>query len=146
MKLDVNEKRKLTAVQAYCSYGWSSTLRPIILTRWAQQKTSATFDDDEDPPEDAEGTPEEACIPLTFKLKIAKELYDGLSSDEKKDIDCRREEDRKKMYHRIPEIDEVDERHKRLQAHQRCPIFPVTLRIQLMYSGCLETNRLSRRP
>ena len=146
LKLDVNEKRKLAAVQAYCSYAWSSTLQPIVLTRWQQQKTSATFADEDDPPEDAEGAPEEACIPLSFKLKIAKELYESLSSDEKQDIDRRREDDRRKMYRRIPDISEADERHKRLQVHSRYLTFPVTLRIYLTYSGRLETNRLSRRP
>ena len=57
LKLDIGEKRKLAAVQAYCTYAWDS-LRPIVLTRWDQQKKSDTFDDDEDPPEpDVRGTP-----------------------------------------------------------------------------------------
>ena len=146
MKLNVNEKRKLAAVQAYCSYAWSSTLRPIVFTHWQQQKMSATFANNNDPPEDTEGAPEEACIPLSFKLKIAKELYESLSSDEKQDIDHHQEDDRRKMYRRIPDISEADERHKRLQVHSRYLTFPVTLRIHLTYSGCLETNHLSQRP
>lgn len=117
MKLDVNEKRKLAAVQAYCAYSWDSILRPIVLTRWEQQKKSDTFDDEDDPPEDVNST--EACIPLAFKLKIAKEVYDGLSTEEKKEIDRRREEDRRKMYRKIPDIGEDGDRIAKLQIHKK---------------------------
>ena len=146
LKLNVNEKRKLTAVQAYCSYSWSSTLQPIVLTHWEQQKASTTFNDEDNPPEDAEGTPEEVCIPLAFKLKITRELYESLSSHEKKEIDRCREEDRKNLYQSIPEINNINEQHKRLQTHQRYLTFPVTLRIYLTYSGHLETSHSSQRP
>lgn len=121
LKLDVNEKRKLAPLQAYCSYAWHSTLRPIVLTRWEQQKGTLTFNDDEDPPEDAEGSPEEACIPLSFKLKIARELYDQLTKEQKKMINDQREEDKKKMGRRVTDIDDDEERHLKLRVHQRYP-------------------------
>lgn len=117
LKLDSNKKQKLAPVQAYCTYAWDTTLRPIVLTRWDQQKQSDTFDDEDDPPEDAEGG--EAHIPLAFKLKIAKELYDGLPQAQKKEIDRRREEDRRKLYRRIPEIDDEEERVAKLKIHQK---------------------------
>lgn len=123
LRLDINEKRKLAPIQAYCSYAWDSTLKPIILTRWAQQKGSTTFDDDDDPPEgdDDSGVAsnEGACIPLSFKLKITKELYDGLSTVEKEELDHRREEDRKKLYRTIPQIQEEKERVRKLMTFQR---------------------------
>ena len=118
LKLNVNEKRKLAPVQAYCTYAWDSTLRPIVLAHWESQKKSATFADDEDPPE-ADGPPEETCIPLAFKLKIAKELYDQLDAKEKKAIDERREEDKNKIYRKITEIDDEEERHEKLRVHHR---------------------------
>lgn len=121
LKLDTNGKRKLAPVQAYCSYAWP-TLRPIVLTRWEQQKRTDTFDDDDDPPVGEEYSPE-ACIPLAFKLKIAKELYDGLTAEEKKEIDRRREEDKKKMYRKIPEIDDDEERNAKLRIHQKYSAF-----------------------
>lgn len=124
LKLDVSEKRKLAPLQAYCSYAWD-TLRPIVLTRWEQQKKSITFNDDEDPSDNDDVPPEEACIPLTFKLKIAKELYDQLTPDEKKDIDTRREEDKKKLHCRVAEIKNDRERHRKLRIHKRCPSFPI---------------------
>ena len=117
LKLDVGEKRKLAAVQAYCSYAWNVSLRNIVITRWQQDRGSRTFDDDEDPQGD--GNTMEECIPLAYKLEIAKEVYKGLSADEKKDIDRRREEDRKKMYRRISDIDDDAERLEKLQNHQK---------------------------
>lgn len=120
LKLDVTERRKLAALQAYCSYAWESTLRQIVLLRWEQEKHTMIIDDDDDPVEDPDGTPcVEACIPLTFKLKIAKELYDNLTPEEKKEIDIRREEDRKKLYRKIPEIGDAGERAAKLQIHAR---------------------------
>ena len=118
LKLDVNEKRKLAPLQAYCSYAWS-TLQPIVLTHWEQQKKSTTFDDNDDPDVDVDGASTEACIPLSFKLKIAKELFDGLTTEQKVEIDVRREEDRKKLYLGVPEIKDEGDRVAKLQIHQR---------------------------
>lgn len=140
LKLDVKGKRKLAALQAYCSYAWDSTLRPIVLTRWEAQKKSATFDDDDDPPEVGEGPPE-GYIPLAFKLKIAKELYDGLPIEAKKEIDRRREEDREKLYRKIPDIVDDGERNAKLQIHKMYAVFLIALRIYLMYYVCLGTSR-----
>lgn len=124
LKLDVNVKRKLAAVQAYCSYSWAA-LRPIVLTRWEQQKKSATFSDEDDPPVGGGDSPE-AFIPLSFKLKIARELYEGLTGEEKKEIDRRREEDKVKMTRKVYEIDDDGERAEKLLIHQRCSIFLAT--------------------
>lgn len=123
LKLDLNSRRKLAPVQAYCSYAWDSGLRQIVLTRWEQQKATITFDDEDDPPEDAEDSSVEACIPLSFKLKIAKELYDALPAEQKKDIDTRREDDRKKLYRNPPNIEDDKERIAKLQDHQRYHTF-----------------------
>ena len=124
MKLDASPKRKLAPLQAYCSYAWD-TLRPIVLTRWEQQKATVTFDDDDDPPVGEDCSPE-ACIPLKFKLQIAKELYDGLTGEEKKAIDVRREADRAKLYRRIPDIDVEGERHEKLRIHAKYLALPTT--------------------
>jgi hypothetical protein len=123
LKLDTNVKRKLAPLQAYCSHAWETTLKPIVLTRWEQQKTSTTFADDDDPSEDADGAPAEACIPLAFKLKIAKELFDGLTQEEKDEIDVRREEDWKKLYRKIPKIDDEGERIAKLMIHKKYVFF-----------------------
>ena len=139
LKLDVNGKRKLVAVQAYCSYAWESSLRSEVLTRWKQEK-STTLDDDDDPPEEDEGSSEESSIPLAFKLKIAKELYEKLSPGEKSEIDRRREEDRDKRYRKIPDIADDEERYQKLRTHKRCPTLSIASRIYLMYPDHLGTN------
>jgi hypothetical protein len=119
LKLDTNGRRKLAAVQAYCSYAWSSTLRPIVLSRWEQQKASATFADDDDPVPEPGASPEEAYIPLAFKLKIAKEMLDQLGQQQRKEVDDRRAEDRDKLYRKIPDIPDDKEREEKLQSHLR---------------------------
>lgn len=104
-------------MQAYCSYAWESSLRALVLQEWEKHKSSDTFDDDEDPQEDANSV--EDCIPLAFKLKVVKEAYDRLPQEEKKEVDRRREEDKKKMYRKIPEIEEDRDRIEKLRTHQK---------------------------
>ena len=124
LKLDV-ERRKLAAVQAYCSYEWESSLRTLVLEEWDKRKSSQTFDDDEDPPEDAEGV--EDRIPLPFKLKVVKEAYERLTAEQKKQIDRKREDDKRKMFCKIPDTQDNRERIEKLQTHQRYsrPLPPV---------------------
>lgn len=133
MKLDVNEKRKLAPLQAYCSYAWESTLRPLVTTRWEQQKKSTVPDDGDDPADDDDDSPGEPTIPLSFKLKIAKELFDKLSLEEKGKIDDRREADKKKMYRRVTEIDDDEERHKKLRNHAKYLTSLITLWVSLTF-------------
>lgn len=121
MKLDASEKKKLAPVQAYCAYAWKSHLRQLVLESWEQLKASDTFEDDEDPPEDAIGVT--AFIPLAFKLKIAKQEYEKLTDEQKQEIDVRREEDKKRPHRKIPQIDDEEERIEKLLTHQRCVTF-----------------------
>jgi len=119
LKLDAGPKRKLAAVQAYCTYSWS-ILQPIVLTRWEGQKKSATFDDDDDPlPDEVESPSAGAQIPLSFKLKIAREVYEGLTAAEKTEIDRRRTEDHAKLYRPIPQIKDDQARIEKLRIHKR---------------------------
>ena len=107
LKLDVNGKRKLAPVQAYCSYAWESTLCPLVLSRWeAQKRSTATTSD--------KCTSEESSIPLAFKLKVAKEEYQKLTKEQKDEVDRRREEDRNKMYRKIADIADDEERYQKL--------------------------------
>lgn len=108
----------LAPVQAYCTYAWESTLRSIVLARWEQQKATTMINDDDDPPEDRDSS-EESHIPLRFKLDVAKEMYNQLPAEEKKAIDVRREQDRRKLYRTIPEIGEEEERVAKLGIHHR---------------------------
>ena len=76
--------------------------------------------DDDDPSPDSVDTPESAShVPIDFKLKVAKEVYDSLSPEDKKQIDDRREKDRKEQYRSILEITDIGEREKKLALHQQ---------------------------
>jgi hypothetical protein len=76
--------------------------------------------DDDDPPADSIETPRSGShIPISFKLKIAKEVYNSLTSEEKKLVNARREVDSKKLYMTIPEIEDAGERNAKLLLHHK---------------------------
>ena len=76
--------------------------------------------DGDDPTADSIETPGSAShIPIDFKLKIAKKIYESLDPDEKKRIDDRREEDRQRMYRAIPKIENIEERNEKLLTHKQ---------------------------
>lgn len=78
------------------------------------------FADEEDPSPELVQTPESAShIPIDFKLKIAKDVYESLSPKEKKEIDDRREAERKQQYRSIADIKDIRERDKKLTLHQQ---------------------------
>ena len=76
--------------------------------------------DGDDPTANSIETPGSGShIPINFKLKITKEVYDALRTDEKKQVDERHEEEQQKMYRTIPNIKNFEERQaKLLQCHQ----------------------------
>ena len=118
MKLGKTEKRKLAPAQAYCAYAWDLGLRDIVIARWEEQKATHMSADEDDPPADPTNSPG-SHIPIDFKLKVAKEIYNSLSSAEKKLVNQRREEERKKLYRSVSEITNTEERDKKLLMHQR---------------------------
>jgi hypothetical protein len=76
--------------------------------------------DDDDPAADSIETPGPGShIPIDFKLKIAREVYNSLSAEEKKQINDRREEEWKKTHRKIPEITSIEEREKKLLEHKK---------------------------
>lgn len=145
LKLDIPDKRMLAAVQAYCSYAWDSIVRPLVLTRWEQQKGTETFADAEDPLDEDEASPSDtdSGIPLTFKIKVATELYDLLPAEEKRNIDRRRAEDKKKLYRSIPQIPDDVERRAKLRIHKRYFFSMEASRTHLMF---LDRSEISRSP
>jgi hypothetical protein len=61
----------------------------------------------------------EDCIPLAFKLKVAKEKYDALPQAEKQEVERRSIEDKQKLTRKIPFIKDERERLAKLRIHQR---------------------------
>ena len=118
MRLNRGEKQKVAAVQAYCAYAWESGLREIVIERWSQQNKSQMSADESDPAVDAE-VASTSHIPLDFKLRVAKDVYNSLTPEQKKQVDDRREEDRKKLYRPIADIGDEGERVDKLLVHQK---------------------------
>ena len=58
-------------------------------------------------------------IPIDFKLKVAKDVYNLLSPEERQKVDDRRDAERLKLYRTIPEITDTEERRKKLVEHQK---------------------------
>lgn len=91
---------------------------------WEDQKHTYRFTDAEDPPArsvrlKASGAAAGSHIPIDFKVKIAKEVFSTLSSKEKKAIEKRRDEQWKRLYSTIPEIENIKERDEKLDLHHK---------------------------
>ena len=120
LKLTQNERRKLAPVQAYCAYAWDSGLRETVIAQWELEKQSYLCADEDDPTADSiETSSSESHIPIDFKLKVARLVYNELGSEEKKKVNDRREDERKKLYRLIPDIPDVEERSAKLRSHKQ---------------------------
>ena len=110
----------LAPAQAYCTYAWEEGLREIVIARWEQQKLSYMSADEDDPAADQNDAPGSGShIPIDFKLKVAREVYNSLSPEQRKLVDERREEDRDKVYRAVQEIKDIGEKNEKLTLHQK---------------------------
>lgn len=76
--------------------------------------------DEDDPAANSAETPgPDSHIPIDFKLKIAKEAYEELTPEQKKQIIDRRDDEWKKLYRGIPDIPDAEERDAKLLLHQQ---------------------------
>ncbi|KAF9777754.1 hypothetical protein BJ322DRAFT_1114803 [Thelephora terrestris] len=133
LRLDQTEKRKLAPAQAYCTYAWNSGLSKIVSARWERERQSR-------PSAAGSGSAVAAAnssIPIDFKLKIAKEVYDALPADEKKKIDDCRDKEWKKLYRPIRDIENVEDRDEKLAMHEQ----PAVLLISSLDLLIHETER-----
>ncbi|KAF9778391.1 hypothetical protein BJ322DRAFT_1025103 [Thelephora terrestris] len=106
LRLGQTEKRKLAPAQAYCNYNWESGLKDVVEARWDQHLKS-------------QPTPTSAAqIPIDFKLKISKELYDALPPDERKQVEERRDAEWAKLYRPVRDIVDPQERDEKLTWHE----------------------------
>lgn len=120
LRLNKGEKRKLGPAQAYCTYAWESSLKAIVIQRWEEQKQSRMVADEDDPSPESVSAPESAShIPIDFKLKIAKEVYDSLTPEKKKEVNDRRDEEWKQQYRSITQITDIEEKTEKLTMHQQ---------------------------
>lgn len=111
--LDQNEKRKLAPAQAYCTYAWDSGLKEIVIARWNEEQSNATANGA------ASARTSNSNIPIDFRLKIAKEVYEALPPAERKQIDDRREREWRRIYQPICDIQDDAERDEKLALHEQ---------------------------
>ena len=126
LRLHKAEKRKLAPAQAYCTYAWDSGLKETVAARW-KQENQLPSDAEEDglTTESAEASTSNP-IPIDFKVKIAKEVYEALPAEEKKKVLDRIEEDHEKAYQPVQRISDIAEKDKKLSAHEKSAI-PILL-------------------
>jgi hypothetical protein len=89
-----------------------------VIARWEEQKRTYMAADEDDPTIDLTDPPSPGShIPIDFKLKVAREIYNALTPEQKKEIDERREEERNKAYRLVQDIVDVKERDEKLALH-----------------------------
>ena len=104
-------------------YAWDSGLKEIVAARWKEEQSpSSNVEEDDFTTESAEASTSNS-IPINFKIKIAKEIYEALPTDEKKKVLDRIREDHKKMYQPVRAISDLTEKNERLSAHEKSGIF-----------------------
>ena len=130
LRLHKADKRKLAPAQAYCTYAWDSGLKEVIAARWKQEKQPPPNTEEDDSATESADAPTPNSIPIHFKIKIAKEVYDALPANEKKKILNRIKEDHKKMYQPVRAISDLTEKDKKLFVHEKfdissCRLWPL---------------------
>lgn len=95
MNLTAGVPKKKAAVQVYVKQYWESRIKQEVINRWAPTPETDLFDEadiGEDQVAWEELTPMEKEIPLWFRMRIGRELYDSESDEVKAAIDRLREQ------------------------------------------------------
>jgi hypothetical protein len=89
--------KKMAAVQTYVKLYWQSKIKPKVIAAWAPTPETDLFgeiDNGEDQVSWEAMTPIEKNIPLWFRMKIGRELYEQESDEVKAGIDQLREQEK----------------------------------------------------
>ena len=98
LKLTAGPPKKKAPLQAYVKYYWESKVKQAVLDRWAPTPETDLFGETENGEDQVAWEammPMEKNIPLWFRMKVARELYDRESEEVKADVDRRREEEKR---------------------------------------------------
>ena len=90
LNLTAGPPKKKAAVQTYVKLYWESKVKQEVINRWAPTPETDLFDEadiGEDQVAWEELTPMEKDIPLWFRMKIGRELYEAESEDIKAEVD-----------------------------------------------------------
>jgi hypothetical protein len=90
LNLTAGPPRKMAAVQTYVKHYWQSKVKQEVIDKWAPTAETDLFDE-ADIGEDQVGwealTPMEKNIPLWFRMKVGREMYEAESDEVKAEID-----------------------------------------------------------
>ena len=93
LNLTAGPPKKKAAVQMYVKLYWESKVKQEVINKWAPTPETDLFDEadiGEDQVAWTELTPMEKHIPLWFRMKIGRELYEAESDEVKAQVDqCR---------------------------------------------------------
>jgi hypothetical protein len=97
LNLTTGPQRKKAAVQLYVKSYWETKVKPEVIKLWAPTPETDLFgeiDNGEDQVAWEAMTPMEKNIPLWFKMKVGRALYDAESEEVKAEIDRVRSQDK----------------------------------------------------
>jgi hypothetical protein len=92
LKLNLTEgvPKKMAAVQMYVKLYWESKIRQEVIKNWAPTPETDLFDEadiGEDQITWDELTPMDKNIPLWYRMKIGRDLYEAESDEVKEEVD-----------------------------------------------------------
>ena len=98
LNLTAGSPKKKAAVQTYVKHFWKSKVKQEVINSWAPMPETDLFgeiDIGEDQVAWEEMTQMEKNIPLWFRMKIGRELYEAESDDVKAEVDRLRKQGKK---------------------------------------------------
>jgi hypothetical protein len=90
MNLTAGVPKKMAAVQTYVKLYWESKIRQEVINMWAPTPETDLFDEadiGEDQVPWDELIPMDKNIPLWFRMKIGRDLYEAESDEVKEEVD-----------------------------------------------------------
>ena len=97
LNLTAGPPKKKAAVQMYVKHYWQSKVKQEVINRWAPTPETDLFDEADIGQDQVAWealTPMEKDIPLWFRMRIGRELYEAESDEIKVEIDRLREQEK----------------------------------------------------
>ena len=97
LNLTAGPPKKKAAVQTYVKHYWQSKVKQEVINRWAPTPETDLFDESDIGQDQVAWealTPMEKDIPLWFRMRIGRELYEAESDEIKAEIDRLREQEK----------------------------------------------------
>ena len=96
LNLTARRPKKRAALQVYVKYNWESKIKQEVINLWAPTQETDLFGEIDNGKEHIAWeamTPMEKNIPLWFRMKVGRKLYEAESEEVKAEVDRRREQE-----------------------------------------------------